>query len=439
MQVQAGDFIYLMPGGVHTTCLTPGGDPTKGGAKAGAPHIAYFRFNTSGGTPENPITLKALPTGGSVVLGDAPCIGITLMETRHWVVEGLEVRGAGGGGIDLEGCVDCNVSRCVVHDNARLVDGGNPTGLMVRGSSAVVSGSSFFDNFEGPDAKSWSSGFTRGDGVHIFGEGGGNVTICNNSFYNTKNATNKEGKPMGFGGGTMYKHAGTDPTQFFHVHHNTFVNHGQASSSGVSFGSGTANTWFHHNLIVNSHQPMESKDFGGTTRQINQVFEYNTLYQTANVGMNPPGNYTLSPQFPYHAHNITFRRNVVYVWDKKPPDGPSTLVFDAARYAAAATYSWVVPQLHTSENCYFAAGSAPPQIAIAAGKRAGALPSGTFSLQQWQAQFPGQDHGSVAVDPQFVSSALNLSAARLVDFRMHAGSSCAKMGLYGDHDEKPAE
>ena len=428
-QVGPGDVIYLMPG-VHNTCLPPGDDPQKGGASGGTPHIAYFRSNSSGGAEGNPITIKPLRSPSSqepVVLGDAPCDGITLLETRHWVVDGIEVRGAGGWGVDLEGCMDCNVSRCVVHDNARLVDGGNPTGVMMRGSSGIVSNSVLFDNFEHP-----VKDFTRGDGVHIFGEGGGNITIFNNTFLNTKNATDKDGNPMGFGGGTMYKHAGTDPTQYFHVHRNRFINVGTASTSGVSFGSGTANTWFHHNLIINSHQPLESKDFGGTTRQINQLFEFNTLYQTAHIGIDAPGNYTLSSQFPTHVHNLTFRNNVVYVWDTQPPDGPVGLVLDAVRYSAATEYSWVVPQLHTAENCYFSAGGSTPQVGLAAGKRAGnKVPSGTFGLPQWQTQFH-QDHESVVADPLFLKPGVTVNGT---DFRMQVGSKCTSMGIYGDQQE----
>jgi len=102
-------------------------------------------------------------------------------------------------------------------------------------------------------------------GIAIFAStSGADITVHDCDFYRTPSVDYTTG-------GIMYKHGSHSPSSYFNVYNNTFT-----QLRTTSFQTGTTNTHFHHNLIVDSATGVvKSQDFGGTTHQTNQTFEYN--------------------------------------------------------------------------------------------------------------------------------------------------------------------
>jgi hypothetical protein len=411
---------------VHSSTRTPGDDS---GPLGGTRAIAYFRdwgANAQSGTEAAPIHLKSYP-GERAVVGDTSDepygYGLYLLAAQWWEVSGVEFRNIPGDCVTFPGSGHLRVWDLEVHDCARKDTDGNPAGIKLSGAFNVeIFDSVFYDTFSDPAIAPPDGGgtwFLRGAGIQLFR--GHDHTIHHNVFTNTKEGTDADGNNAGYANGMFQKHAQDTVDGYFRVHDNTF------DHCGMAFGSGTQNTWFHHNVITDSADSIKVADFGGTTYQVNQIYEYNTIVRSKGFGMGP----SMAPYdglFPVMPKDIVFRNNVVV-------DGAESYtnernIVDIGTYMDDTHYDAAATALSFSKNCYFNPYTSP-RFAVGAANNGGTygVKGGVYSLGEWQAltndgeplQF---DEDSVVADPLFVNATTG-------DYHLGATSPCADMGAYG--------
>ncbi len=388
VDINPGDYIYLRAG-THNTVVTPGDD---GGASGGAKAIAYFRGEI--GDPTAWYHITAYPGETVVVDAGSQGSGIYVLQGGYWDISGFTIQHAfasEGGGI-----TDAENTGMKIHD-MRIIDNGGPgndnaSGYHMAWSKDVEIYNSYFANNYDRNAS---------DGVHwgqhaIFFDGG-SVDVHDNTFEQT----------TGRGACVFYKHAALGSADHFYVYRNSFNN-----CTGVGLGSGTQNTWFHHNIVSNGEGIM-SEDFGGTTHQNDQLFEFNTLYNTSGFYMDPTDQYG-------NPSNITWRNNIIY--DTRTTFNSDNATVNIGPYRSDALYDITVPQLHFSGNCYH--DSNPPVVPefglFSAGGSYGAK-GGLYDIAGWRGL--GFDVDAVVANPEFVNPAGG-------DFHTSANSPCAGMGAY---------
>lgn len=406
---QPGDTIYLMDG-VYSQIVHPGdGSGTDGGGS----YIVYFR--TKHGDSENQFHIRPYPGHHPIIDPQYNGIGIYVLQSSWWQIEGLEVRNAYGRGILIAETDRVKIHNVHIYDTDG-VDNNNIAGLYISSSTNVeVYDSIFNDNYDRTCADTGGKATENSCNAVIFsGAQGGDVTIHDCNFYQSLPLSDDKS-----GAGLKYKHASRDPDAFFHVYNNIFTNH-----KFFAFGSGTANTHFHHN-IINGGGSISSRDFGGTTHQVNQLFEYNTIYDSTGFGMSPTTGWR-NEQFPDDPKNITYRNNIVY--DTSTSYSQERATVGIGTYMSDELYYIVVPELHFGKNCYYNPNRAV-QFNIAAGfnYKPDYAEGGQYSLGQWQTTY-GYDLNSLETAPLFVDPNSG-------DFRLQTCSPCANMGRYaGDLD-----
>jgi len=217
------------------------------------------------------------------------------------------------------------------------------------------------------------------------------------------------------GGGIKYKHASRAPGAYFRVYNNVFRN-----CKFFAFGSGTANTHFHHNLIAGG-AGICSRDFGGVTHQVDQVFENNTLYGTSGFVFNPTIRWR-NKDFPDDPRNIVFRKNIVH--DRAPAYSAERGIVCVGTYMPDELYDIVVGEMIFGDNCYYNPdGRVQFNIAAGFNYKQGYGKGGTYSFAEWKGQF-GYDSTSIETDPLFVDPNNG-------NFHLLGQSKCKGLGRYG--------
>ncbi|MCD6395512.1 MAG: hypothetical protein J7M40_18670 [Planctomycetes bacterium] len=273
------------------------------------------------------LQLKAYPGHKPVIDPQGKGIGISIFQSSHWDVAGIEIKNARQRGVSLNESKEVTLHDVGIHD-------------------------------------------------------------C--FIYNQTTAFSADGFPgRRAGGGIKYKHASRIPDAFFRVHHNVFRN-----LSFFAFGSGTANTHFHDNVIAGP-AGISSRDFGGVTHQVNQVFENNRIYGAWGFAMNPTMRWR-NDKFPDDPKNIVFGNNVVYdtakAWSKERG------IIMIGTYMSDEVYKAVAKELHLAGNSYYNPNTAV-QFNIAAGfnYKEGYASGGIYALKEWQNKL-GYDNDSIEDD-----------------------------------------
>ena len=413
VQLEGGDCIRLA-GGTYGETFHPG--EWKKGPSGGGSFVAYFRGLKA--DKNNPFQIKVLPGQRAVIDPGGKGIGLSIFQSSNWRVEGVEVTNAYGRGISLNESRGIRVSNVRIRDTDG-VDNNNIAGLYITDCWNVeIHDSIFNDNYDRTCIDTAGKATENSANIVIFGgTEGGNITIRNCLVYQSLSLSDRLS-----GGGIKYKHASRVPGSYFRVYENVFKN-----CKFFAFGSGTANTHFHHNLIVGG-RGISSRDFGGVTHQTNQVFEYNTIYNASGFHMNPTMRWR-NEQFPDDPKDIVFRNNIVV--DSVEKYSAERGIVTIGTYMSDETYEITVGQLESENNCYFNP-HLPVQFTIGAGfnykdeYRLG----GTYSLKQWQKKF-AYDGGSLEANPLFVD-------ADKGDFNLKPGSPCMDMGRYGGLEKQPS-
>jgi hypothetical protein len=316
----------------------------------------------------------------------------------------LEIRNAYQVGLLIEEVDQVKVARMHIHDTDG-VDNSNLAGLRVGATNIDVSSSTFHDNYDRTNADTNGNATPNSSNMIFFG--GGNVSVHHNLFYQTPLPTAAKS-----GDCLMYKHTQTLTTGYFRVFNNVF-----RQCKFFAVGTGTQNSYIHHNVIY-SGGGFFSRDYGGPTHQNNQVFEYNTLYDASAFDMEPTDLWD-NADFS-DPKNIVYRRNVVY--EKRTISNQEQGTVDIGVYHSDALYNKLQPETHFDHNCYFNGAGLPLQFNFfsANGGNYGVLGS-RYTFAGWQAF--GQDAGSINADPKFLDPAQ-------ADFRLAADSPCRDMGAY---------
>jgi hypothetical protein len=403
----SGDIVYLFDG-TYDQRVVETSPPKKS---------FLFRFRGSTATGGNlATTIKAYPGNHPVLDPSGQGIGIYLLQTAHWVLQDLEIRNAYERGVALAEASDITLSRLHIHDTVG-VDNDNLAGLEIAGSDNVVlSGSSLHDNYDRINADTGGNATENSRSLVLFSAG--NVTLRDNVFYQSPSLSGKLG-----GGCVTYKHASPRSDAKFEVFGNLFEN-----CRFVAFGSGSANTHFHHNVIMGGDSAIRSADFGGPTHQNNQLFEYNTVYR-AWIGLefDPTDDYQ-NAAFPLSPKGFESRANI-FVGNQPTYNQDNSLVWVNA-YLSDRLYSKTVSSIKMDANCYSNDGGPAVQLGIAAvnGGAYGKL-GGSGGLAFWQSTF-GWDRASTEASPLF-------SNPQQRDFQLLPNSACQQTGAYTSGYQPP--
>ncbi|MCF6348775.1 MAG: T9SS type A sorting domain-containing protein [Flavobacteriaceae bacterium] len=410
-ELNPGDTIFLMDG-VHNTVLNPGGG---GGSTDGGSYIGYFR--TKHGDTNNWFYIKAYPGANPILDPEGTGLGLRVYQSSYWDISGITIRNAYSGGEG--GGISLGVDNAKIHDvevyDTDGVDNNNMSGLHCSGCwDMEIYNSSFHDNYDRTNTDTGGESTPNSSNMVFFR--GGNISIYNNQIYNSVPITNSKS-----GVGIKYKHASTDPNAYFNVYNNTFKN-----LKHNAFSTGTANTHFHHNIVINSGN-VGSFNHGGITHQTNQLFEYNTIYSSIYSNGSSTGGFYLSPttayqntDFPDDPTNIIFRNNIVY--GTRTSYNNENGIVNIGTYMSDVLYNEIYPEITFENNCYYNPNLAVSlNIGAANGGSYGTL-GGRYSLSDWQSTL-GFDTNSVEADPMFESITND-------NFQLINGSPCANMGVY---------
>ena len=394
VELQAGDCVCLMDG-VYDKLFHPGA--WKEGAGGGGLFVAYFRGRR--GESDRQFHLKAYSGHKPVIDGGGKGIGISIFQSSCWAVEGVEVRNAWQRGISLNESKEIKLHDVHIHDTDG-VDNNNIAGLYITGCRDVeVYDCVFNDNYDRTCADTQGRPTENSCNVVVFaGTDGGDITIHDCLIYNRAGALSADGVgSRRAGGGIKYKHASRIPESYFHVHHNRFSN-----CRFFAFGSGTANTHFHDNIIVGP-TGISSRDFGGVTHQVNQVFENNIIYVTGSPGavgsafqFNPTTRWR-NDDFREDPKDIVFKDNIVY--DRGNRYSNERGIVTVGTYMSDDVYDATVKQLRLEGNSYYNPKK-ELQFNIAAGfnYKDGYRKGGVYSMDEWRKEY-GYDMSSRRADP----------------------------------------
>ncbi len=341
--LQAGDVVYFLSGVYRDTLQYNG----RGRG------LVIRLIN---GTSSAPVVFKAYPGAHPVFWPGSPADGIYIIQSSHIRVEGIEVTGAYGAGVNLAEASNVELVNLWVHDTDGN-DDNNIAGVYFLGTqNSSLHHSLIHDNYDRLSPKSENS-----RNIVLFG--GGNVRIHHNEIFQTPpTSAAKTGSCI------THKHSQNVSGAFFEVDHNILRNCFQHA-----IGSGSYGTRIHHNLIIDS-DPIELRDFGGPTYHQDVVIEYNTFVRGAGLKYNPST--TWAPLGP-----VTFRRNVV--WDNGSY-GQERGIVTIGTYQSDSLYNLVLPTLSFSQNCYYNSGSSPAFAFFAANGGAYGSQGGVYSFSQWR-------------------------------------------------------
>ncbi|RLB55308.1 MAG: hypothetical protein DRJ42_06585 [Deltaproteobacteria bacterium] len=406
LELQGGDYVYLR-GGTHEAVYHPGGDSGPGD---GGNHVIFLdRLAT--GTPEAPITIKGYPGERAVIDPNYGANGITLLATNHVRISDLTIERAMDRGIRVGGGSGLLIERVVVRDT----DGsarGNIAGIGMAGASDVeIRQSVFIDNYDRTIAMAGAQ-TENSCNIAMF-SGAGFTHIHHNAFLQT-------GTGHFSGCGFKYKHSSHSQTSSFELDHNYFENH-----SFFAVGVGTNNAHVHHNVVVGAPVAFMSRDFGGITHQVNQLFEYNTVYDARAIMVNPALRWTGERGGPWPAfENVAFRNNVVHDRTGSPDQGRRTV--QISTYGDDTIHDVSADNTDFASNCYWADNG----VGFGITEDVDPYPAGgLFDLAGWRTTY-GWDLDSTIEDPGF-------SAPLSGDLTPAAGGSCASRGAFADGHAPP--
>jgi len=435
--LEPGDAVYLMDG-VHGAVYRPGDDS---GATNGRP--ALLRFRDVHGSAEAPIRLLAYPGHHPVMDPNYQGECLYILDSSYLEIAGIEFRRGmsegEGGNIAIVTSHHVQIHDVEVHD-ADGADDDNISGLNATDVWDVeIYNCSFHDNYDRTAAD--TGGISTHNSTNMVFFRGGNIAVHDCLIY--QSPTGSDMTQVNSGMGIKYKHASTDPSAYFHVYRNVFRN-----NKYWAFLSGTANTHFHHNLIIGgSGWGAGSEDCGGLTHQTNQVYEYNTFYQVYSEDRQySAGGFYFYPttewrnaDFPADPSQIVFRRNIVY--DDQDYQEAEHATVNIYPYISDEVYNATAPNLQFDHNCYYNPNY-DLRFSFAAGENQGSL-GGYYTFDEWRAltwvnpsngqSIPlGYDAHSVVASPQFVSVDPNLNRYDPASnaFRPAPGSGCAATGAY---------
>lgn len=263
------------------------------------------------GTAAEPIRLIGHP--GARLAARAP--GRTEMDVMHlWQSSHIEVRGfeiaeGYGNGLSVSECVGIRVHDNWIHD----IDGINENNLagihVITSSDIDIYDNLLHDNYG--RARDGQPPTNPENGRHmVFMDNTGPIHVHHNSLFGS-GATD----PSVIGVGMTVKHAGAGS---FEADHNIIV-----GAWDNSIGTGSSDSYIHHNLILDS-DAFRVTDFGGDTTLDDIVIAHNTLVSD-DSGATRGGGLNYNPTDEYAPiGTLTFAGNLIY--DRRNYDSEQAVI-----------------------------------------------------------------------------------------------------------------
>jgi len=394
IDVKPGDYVYLR-GGTYDGSYNYAGSI-----------VSLFYRNVDASS--SPIHVKAYPGQSPVIAPSAKAVAITILQSKGFVIEDIEVKGAYQFGVWISDSDAVTLRRLHVHDTDG-VDNDNIAGIHFLGAThAELACSTVHDNYDRTNAD--TNGMATENSSNVVAFSGGSLRIHHSLFYQTPATSAAKS-----GGCIKYKHAATDINAVFEVDHDILR---QCKFMGV--GTGTQHSRIHNNVFQGGGG-IASRDFGGPTHQTDQVFRFNTFYHAFYEG----GALDISPTSDWNNASFTdpkgfvFSDNVVVEARTAASQEVGTVVIGT--YASDALYQATVPELKLERNCY-TNESGPLHFALFAAN------GGNYGTLGAQYDFPGWKAKGFDVDS--VEAAPGFASASEGNFDLASTSPCAKMGAY---------
>ncbi len=315
--LQPGDVVYFMSGLYRDTV------PYSG--------MTYGMFlKNLNGTTSAPIKLKAYPGAHPVITPSSNAGGIYALSSSNLLIEGFEINRAYQYGTRFESVTNLEMRNMWIHDTDG-VDNDNLAGVFFGNTSGTVHHSLIHDNYDRTCSDTSGNKTENSRNVVLFA--GGNTRLSYNVIFQTPPITAQK-----TGGCITYKHSTAAPGPIFEVDHSVFWN-----CYHPVIGSGTYGTRIHHNLILDS-DPIEIRDFGGTTHNEDIIVEKNTIIRTRGI------NYVPSSQWG-PIGNFTYRNNIVVDNQSNNFENATVII---QPYGSDAEYTNLVVggKLAFNNNCY---------------------------------------------------------------------------------------
>jgi hypothetical protein len=364
--------------------------------------LLVARFRQVSGAPGEPISLVAYPGEQPVVDPGGAGVGVDVLQASHFRIRGIEVMNGYGAGVRVSDAEDVVLTHLHVHDTDGI-DNDNIAGVYLVGASGVeVACSEIHDNYDRENADTGGEATENSSNVVAFG--GGDLRVHHNHIFQTPEHTASK-----TGGCVKYKHAATDSDAVFEVDHNVIS---RCKFFGV--GTGTQHTHVHRNVITEG-EGIVSRDFGGPTHQVDQVFEHNTLYRASGFHLSPTTDWNdATLEAP---SGIVYTNNVVLHPLESPSQERGVVVIGT--YGSDALHDATLPALTFATNCYSNPSGALNFSFFAANGGSYGAEGAQHDLAGWQGL--GLDAGSVDADPMLVDP-------EGADYRTAADGPCAAMG-----------
>jgi hypothetical protein len=394
VDLKPGDYVYLRSG-------------TYDGSYnyAGSIVSLYYRNVDASAAA---IHIKAYPGQTPVIAPSVKAVAITVLGSKGFVIEDIEVKGAYQFGVWISESDAVTLRRLHVHDTDG-VDNDNIAGIhFLQATHAELACSTVHDNYDRTNAD--TNGVATENSSNVVAFGGGSLRIHHSLFYQTPATSAPKS-----GGCIKYKHAATDIDAVFEVDHDILR---QCKFMGV--GTGTQHSRIHHNVFQGGGG-IVSRDFGGPTHQTDQVFRFNSFYHA----FYEAGTLDISPTSNWNDASFTDPKGFVFsdnvVVEARTAASQEVGTIAIGTYASDALYQATVPELKLERNCYMNE-SGPLHFALFAanGGNYGAL-GAQYDFAGWQAK--GFDVDSVEAAPGF-------TAASEGNFELASTSPCATMGAY---------
>lgn len=395
VKLMPGDVVYFMSGTY---------DDTFPYWPAPSTHALFFRGTN--GSETNYIKIKSYPGHDVKIAPPGQQSAIFIKQSSYFVIEGIEIPKSYTVGVRLDEASNIEIKNMWIHD-IDGVDNNNIGGVSSTASANVrVHHSILNDNYD--RANSDTGGIKTPNSRNFVAFGGGNIRVDHNTIFHSPAA-----EDLSAGGACVgYKHVASLAGSKFEVDHNVLWH-----CYETAIGSGTFNSHIHHNLILDSDSIL-FKDFGGGTKNADEVVEYNTIVRGEGMRYSPTEYWSaIGP--------VTFRKNIIF-------DNYSSSYRNDRGFLTIGTYSnddlyvKVVENgnLDVSNNCYYNPNQSLIFSLFAANGGNYGIKGDLLSLSEWLDL--GFDTTSVNEDPELNSEFLPTNS-NCVNFG--AGVTWSPLGL----------
>ncbi|HMO17005.1 MAG TPA: right-handed parallel beta-helix repeat-containing protein [Oligoflexia bacterium] len=346
----------------------------------------HFGLINVKGTSEHPITIRNYPGEHPVFSPKSSSAGFQLYYADWMLFEGLVVEKFYGSGVAAFDSSNLEFRNMTVRDN----DGEgihNTAGMyMSNVSNLKIHHSVIHDNYDRTNLHSGGQKTENSRNMVFFG--GGNVSVSYSNIFQTPPITAPK-----TGACVVYKHGQKIPGGVFEVHNNYFKNCFFTAIGTVTYGGR-----FHHNLIIDSDNPISVRNHGDHVNLSDNIAEFNTIVNGIGLQFSPGE--ALEVNAPLGA--MTFRRNIVI--DSKPSyNSDIGGILNIDPYGLNEAHDRVVSDgiLSTDYNCYHNTKTSPAYGFFSSNHTGMHSKGGLYSFSQWKAL--GFDANSRQTDPKLNS------------------------------------